>query len=84
MTTGSASNANQPLLPMPPAIAPPALIRAAVELGLNRDCFKDTYVAWHSIYTLTGVDPNVALRLAAERAISQLMTDAPQQHQLTP
>ena len=84
MTTGSASNANQPLLPMPPVIAPPVLIRVAVELGLNRDCFKDAYVAWHSIYTSTGVDPNDVLCLAAEQAISQLMTNVPQQHQLTP
>ena len=85
MAIGSTSNPNQPSLPTPPVVVPPALIRAAAELGLNRDCFKDAYVAWHAIYTSTGVDPNDAPRLAAERAISQLTADAAQQrHQLTP
>ena len=63
---------------------PPALIRAAVELGLNQDQFKDSYVAWHIIDTSTGVDPSDAQCLAAERAISQLTTNAVQYHQLTP
>ena len=63
---------------------PPALIREAVELGLNQDRFKDSYVAWHTIYTSTRVDPNNALRLAAKLAINQLMTDAAQHYQFTP
>ena len=69
---------------MAPLTVPPALTRAAVELGLNQHRFKDTYVAWHTIYTSTGVDLNDVPRLAAELAISQLMTDAVQQHQFTP
>ena len=63
---------------------PLALIRAAVELGLNQDRFKDSYVAWLTIYTSTGVDPNDAPCLAAERAISQLTADVVQHLQLTP
>ena len=63
---------------------PPVFIRAAVELGLNQDWLKDSYVAWLTIYTSTGLDPNDALRLAAERAISQLKANAAQHHQLTP
>ena len=63
---------------------PPALIRAAVELGSNQDQFKDSYVAWLTIYISTGEDPNDVLRLAAERAISQLTADTAQYHQLTP
>ena len=62
----------------------PVLIKAAVELGLHQDRFKDSYVAWLTIYTSTGVDPNDALRLAAERAISQLTANVVQHHQLTP
>ena len=63
---------------------PPALVRAAVELGLNQDQSKDSYVAYPTIYTSTGVDPNDALRLAAEWVISQLMVDTAQYLQLTP
>ena len=63
---------------------PPVLTRAAVELDFNQDRFKDSYVAWHTIYTSTGVDPSNMLHVAAEWAISQLMTNAAQQHQLTP
>ena len=62
----------------------PALIRAAVELELNQDWFKDSYVTWLTIYTLTRIDPNDVPRLAAERAISQLMADASQHLQLIP
>ena len=63
---------------------PLVLIRAAMELGLNQGRFKDSYVAWLTIYTSPRVDPNNTLRLAAERAISQLMADAVQHLQLTP
>ena len=63
---------------------PPAFIRAAVELGLNQDWFKDSYVAWLTIYTSTRLDPNNAPHLAAEQAISQLTANAVQHHQLTP
>ena len=69
---------------MAPVSVPPALTRAAVELGLEQGRFNDAYVAWHTIYTSTGVDPNDTPRLAAERAISQLRADVAQQHQLTP
>ena len=63
---------------------PLALIRAAVELGLNQDWLKDSCVAWLTIYTSTGVDPNDMPRLAAEQAIGQLTADVVQHLQLTP
>ena len=69
---------------MAPMSVPPALIRAVIEIGLDQDRFKDSYVAWLTIYTSTGVDPNDVPGLAAERAISQLMANAVQHHQLTP
>ena len=55
-----------------------------MELGLNQDWFKDSYVAWLTIYTSTGLDSNDALCLAAQRAISQVKGNAVQHHQLTP
>ena len=84
MTTGSTSNPSQQQLLAAPIAVPPALVRVTVELGLNQDRFKDSYVAWLTIYTSTRVDPNNALHLAAERAISQLMANAAQHLQLTP
>ena len=69
---------------MAPLSIPPVLTRAAVELGLDQDRFKDAYIAWHTIYTSTGVHPNNVPCLAAEQTISQLLADAVQQHQLTP
>ena len=62
----------------------PALITAAMELGLHQNRFKDSYVAWLNIYTSTGVDPIGAPCLAAERAISQLMANVAQHHQINP
>ena len=84
MTTDSTPNPNQQPLLMALLPIPPALTRVAMELGLDQDCFKDAYVAWHTIYTSTKVDPNGVLRQAAEQAISQPMANAAQQRQLTP